>query len=506
MPGVINNSLNNIESYEDFELQPNEQLCANTTTRTMTQSSDRMVVGNPNFIMPVADDIHLNQVILDPIRSEGSAINETGAEYYDDEKSEKNLMANFVESDDRFYPEGGLKAYLVVLGAFLGLIPVFGAFNMTSVIETYIQTNQLNNESTTSIGWIFSLFSFLTCFTSIFSGFIFDNYGCRHLMVTGTILYFVSFFLLGECTKIWHFILCYSIMNGFASGIMMSPLVSCSAHYFKRRRGHAISLATTGGSIGGVVLPLMLRPFFNRNEFKWGIRVVSFVSLALLIVSTMLLKERFYANDKFKLSKMIDFNGLKEYNYLFCVLGVLTGEMSFNSALTFYGSYCSYVGLSINDTTIQITIMNTLSTVGRYIPGLVSDSLGRYNCAIFCLISLTLVQYIAWLPFGKYGLNAMYAISCLYGLSSGSIYSLLPVCVGQISDTKDFGKRYSTMYFVVSFGILISSPISGAIIGDKSYFNYQMFIVFCGALSAVSAVLYYISRYASTKTWGWVVF
>lgn len=499
---MSNFSLNALESQENFE-------CEDVAMNQPNDDGHRIVVGNPNFYMPNPDDIQLDKVILNPVRSEESVYEGNKLESIDkheENNDEKDIMANFVASDDRFYPEGGIKAYTVVFGAFTGLVPVFGAFNMTSVIETYLQNHQLKDQTTTAIGWIFSLFQFMTCFTSIFSGFIFDNYGCKSLMITGTILYFLSLFLMGECTKIWHFVLCYSLLNGFASGIMMSPLVSVSAHYFKKKRGHAMSLALTGGSIGGVTFPLILRPFFDKDEYKWGIRTISFVSLALLILSTCLMKERFYSNDKFRISTMIDFKGLKEWNYLFCVLGVLTGEMSFNSALTFYGSYCNHVGLTINDTTIQITIMNTLSTVGRYLPGLLSDKLGRYNCAIFCLIMLTLVQYVAWLPFGKYGINAMYAISCLYGLGSGSIYSLLPVCVGQISDTKDFGKRYSTMYFVVSFGILISSPISGAIIGDKSYFNYQMYIVFCGALSGVAAVLCYISRYASTKTWGWIVF
>lgn len=500
---MTNNTLNVLESQENFEIEDT------IINDNVNNNSDRIVVGNPNFYMPNPDDIQLDKVILHPIRSEESIDepeNIDNVVKYEENEDDKDMMANFVTSDDRFYPEGGFQAYTVVFGAFVGLIPVFGAFNMTSVIETYLQNHELEHETTTAIGWIFSIFQFMTCFTSIFSGFIFDNYGCKHLMISGTILYFLSLFLMGDCTKIWHFILCYSILNGFASGIMMSPLVSVSAHYFKRKRGHAMSLALTGGSIGGVVLPLILRPFFDKNDYKWGIRTVAFVSLALLILSTCLMKERFYSNDKFRLSTMIDFKGLKELNYLFCVLAVLTGEMSFNSALTFYGSYCNHVGLSINDTTIQITVLNTLSTVGRYLPGLLSDKLGRYNCAIFCLVLLTLVQYVAWLPFGKYGINAMYAISCLYGLGSGSIYSLLPVCVGQISDTKDFGKRYSTMYFVVSFGILISSPISGAIIGEKTYFNYQMYIVFCGALSAVAGILCYISRYASTKTWGWVVF
>lgn len=272
---MSNIPLNALESQENFET---EDIILNKPN----DDGHRIVVGNPNFYMPNPDDIQLDKVILSPIRSEESIDegNKLDNIVKDEENSdEKDIMANFVASDDRFYPEGGFKAYTVVFGAFAGLVPVFGAFNMTSVIETYLQNHQLKDQTTTAIGWIFSLFQFMTCFTSIFSGFIFDNYGCKSLMIGGTILYFLSLFLMGECTRIWHFVLCYSLLNGFASGIMMSPLVSVSAHYFKRKRGHAMSLALTGGSIGGVTFPLILRPFFDKNEYKWGIRTISFVSL-----------------------------------------------------------------------------------------------------------------------------------------------------------------------------------------------------------------------------------
>lgn len=160
------------------------------------------------------------------------------------------------------FPEGGLKAWVVTFGCFLGLIACFGLLNSTGVIESHLQDNQLANESVSTIGWLFSLFLFV-CFAScIISGTYFDRNGFRTIMIVGTVFHVAGLFATANSTKYWHFILSFAIVCGFGNGIVLSPLVSVPAHYFFKRRGTALAMATIGGSVGGVVFPIMLRSFF----------------------------------------------------------------------------------------------------------------------------------------------------------------------------------------------------------------------------------------------------
>lgn len=97
--------------------------------------------------------------------------------------------ASLIYDDDREFPDGGLKAWLVVFGAFMGLVPVFGLINSLGAIESYISKHQLANISSSTISWIFSLYlaiSFLSC---ILSGGYFDRNGSIGLMCTGTVIY-----------------------------------------------------------------------------------------------------------------------------------------------------------------------------------------------------------------------------------------------------------------------------------------------------------------------------
>lgn len=62
------------------------------------------------------------------------------------------------------YPERGLKAYSVVVGAWLILFPASGILNSTGVFQAWVFQNQLRGYSESDVSWIFSTFAFLFFF------------------------------------------------------------------------------------------------------------------------------------------------------------------------------------------------------------------------------------------------------------------------------------------------------------------------------------------------------
>jgi hypothetical protein len=97
------------------------------------------------------------------------------------------------------YPEGGLQAWLVVLGSFSAMFSIFGLINTAAVFESYFATNQLSAYSASQIGWIFSLYLFLVFFIGIQVGPIFDRFGPRILVAVGSILIVASLEILSFC-------------------------------------------------------------------------------------------------------------------------------------------------------------------------------------------------------------------------------------------------------------------------------------------------------------------
>ena len=91
------------------------------------------------------------------------------------------------EDDAKSYPEGGLRAWLVVLGSFSGMTASFGIMNTVGTFQAYLSTHQLASYSPSSVGWIFGLYVFLSFFCGVQIGPIFDAKGPRWIVALGTI-------------------------------------------------------------------------------------------------------------------------------------------------------------------------------------------------------------------------------------------------------------------------------------------------------------------------------
>ena len=91
------------------------------------------------------------------------------------------------EDDAKGYPEGGLRAWLVVLGSFSGMTASFGLMNTVGTFQAYLSTHQLASYPPSAIGWIFGLYVFLSFFCGVQIGPVFDAKGPRWIVVSGTI-------------------------------------------------------------------------------------------------------------------------------------------------------------------------------------------------------------------------------------------------------------------------------------------------------------------------------
>ncbi|KAF5848882.1 hypothetical protein GGP41_010016 [Bipolaris sorokiniana] len=94
------------------------------------------------------------------------------------------------------FPEGGPRAWLVVLSAFLMLFPSFGLQVSIGTLQDHWSQHQLSSMSSRDIGWIPSLFVYLSLALGIWVGPLFDRvqdvladaallWGSRWILVCG---------------------------------------------------------------------------------------------------------------------------------------------------------------------------------------------------------------------------------------------------------------------------------------------------------------------------------
>ena len=113
---------------------------------------------------------------------------------------EDTAIEKRITQDDFTYPEGGLAAWLVVVGSFSGMVAAFGIMNTAGTFQAYLSTHQLAHYRASSIGWIFSIYTFLTFFCGVQIGPVFDATGPRWLVAIGSVLLFAGMMGVAEST------------------------------------------------------------------------------------------------------------------------------------------------------------------------------------------------------------------------------------------------------------------------------------------------------------------
>lgn len=295
----------------------------------------------------------------------------------------------------------------------------------------------------------------------------------------------------------WHFILTFSILGGVGTSLIFTPAVSSISHFFLTSRAAATGLATTGGSIGGIVFPLMLQRLFPILGYRWAVRIMAFILLFLLLIANLLIRSRL--PPKVGGNVWPDFRIFRNTTFALTTGGVFFVEWGLFIPLSYISSYALANGISPTFSYQILAVVNAGSFFGRWVPGYVADRFGRFNTMIVSVL-LCLVSVLAiWLT-AESSIARLCVFGVLFGFASASNISLTPVCVGQLCETEEFGRWYATCYTIVSFGCLTGIPIAGQILvtdGGK----YWGLVVFTGMCYAGGLACFLAARVLSVG-WG----
>ncbi|KAJ0348311.1 hypothetical protein KNSL1_005731 [Colletotrichum chrysophilum] len=265
-------------------------------------------------------------------------------------------------------PESSPLAWVCVVGSFMFLYPSYGFMQSVGTVQSYLQLNQLSDYTARDLGWISGIFTSLGLLLGIQAGPLMDAYGTRLLAPISAATLVPLFFLLGECTEYWHFILCLGVLGGISSALTSTVAMAVIGKLFSRRRGLAM-----GGK--GATL--------NFSAFKSP--PFDFMTMGLFLLEFV----------------------------LFGITGLLP-------TFAIVAGFPSSIGFSL------IAILNGCSCLGRIVSGMAGDRLGHLNVLLFMILFTVSFTAIILVPFGTKHIGALYAFSALWGIGSGSFLSITP--------------------------------------------------------------------------------
>ncbi|KAL4861219.1 hypothetical protein BDV12DRAFT_180583 [Aspergillus spectabilis] len=376
------------------------------------------------------------------------------------------------------------------------MFPSFGFQTAIGSVQDYLSLHQLADYSVSQVGWITAVLVFLTLFVGVQIGPLFDRYGPRMLLLGGSLASFLSYLLVAECSEYWHFMLCLGVFGGSAAAVVTTVSIAVLSHWFYRRRALASGLCMAGSSAGGAILPLLLRHLFPTYGWQWSIRIIAFIALACYSAGITLVKGRLPPSPVSRTT--IDIRAFKSPRLCFLAAAVFAFEFIIFGCAALLPTYVRYAGLSENVQFYSLAILNSMSLLGRIVPGFIADLFGRFNI-LLSLVTLTLlVMTTLWLPVGSSSPVTLYTVLAIFGFGSGGWISLAPVCAGQLCRTEEYGRFYSTVYAVAAFAVLITVPVGGELVQRATP---QVLVGFYAAVLGIGFCFVVLARWAVL---GWV--
>ncbi|KAJ5200250.1 hypothetical protein N7491_008950 [Penicillium cf. griseofulvum] len=398
-------------------------------------------------------------------------------------------------NDTARFPDGGLRAWLVVLGAFFGLFTSFGWTNCVGIFQAYYQTHQLRTMSASTVSWIPATSMFMMFITGPFVGRLFDVYGPRWLLLAGSLLHVFGLLMASLASKYYQLILAQSICSPLGASMVLYSSFNCVATWFQKKRALAMGITASGSSLGGLLMPILVDHIINRVGFGWTMRICAFFMLALLVVTNLTVRSRLRPNPK-TLTFASYLKNFTDTPFVLMTLASFFYSMGMFIPITYIVTYGEHVGMRTSLAGYLVSIFNAASGIGRILPGYAADKIGNFNISICAACLSTIFVLCLWLPGNSHATTISFA--AVFGFSSGAYTALSPALVAQISDIHEIGTRSGVLYAFMSISALFGSPIGGALIADADgeYWKLQVFtgVMLAGGTSFYFATGFYLTN------------
>lgn len=420
-----------------------------------------------------------------------------------EENNNNNIIYTNKLHDPTYFPDGGIRAWLCLIGGFLSVFNTWGVITSFGVFQSYYRTVLLTSSSSFQLGWISSLQLSCIFMGGVITGRPFDAGYFYVLEAIGSILIFVSFMLLAECTEYYQVLLAQGIGMGLGMGVLFGPCLACTSAYFKRYRGFAMCVCAGGGGFGGVIFPIAANNLLEKIGFPWTMRVLAFIELFCLLIMCAVMRDKLpfkvrqqFSKQKntssiFSLDSWIDKSALKSPEFMFFVVGVTFCFFALYTPFAQLQSYAIHIDADPTITRYIISILNSTSTIARLSVFLIARYLGALNMTVVFSILAAASCYSLFTVDSNAGL-VIFALA--YGFLAGVIGTFPPFVVPHLTeDITRLGVRFGMCFLCLCLFLAFSVPLSGLTLGSNGT-NYMHMSMFCGTLFIGGAIFMTLGR------------
>ena len=300
-------------------------------------------------------------------------------------------------------------------------------------------------------------------FGGVAMGRLADRFGIVFPAILGSVLLGGGYVAASYAPNIWTLDAAHFLIGVGASGTF-GPIISDMSHWFRKRRGIAIAIASSGNYLSGAVWPPIIQYFIETSGWR-----ATHLGIGILCLITMI-----------PLALMMRRRSPIEHVEIGATGGTARGTLSLKpntlQALLAIGgiaccvamampqvhivAYCGDLGYGPARGAEMLSLMLGLGLIARVASGSIADKIGGLSAL---MIGSALQAFALLLYLGFNGLTSLYVVSGLFGLFQGGIIPMYAVIVREYLSPQDAGIRVGIALMFALFGMAIGGWMSGAI-------------------------------------------
>jgi MFS family permease len=356
--------------------------------------------------------------------------------------------------------------------------------------------------SRASVAFAFSLRSEVGGIASPVVGWMVDRVGSRRLMIVGIFFVSAGFVLMSQMQSLWWF---YGSVVVIAIGMSATagPVgMVAIAHWFRKRRGRALSFMTAGAGTSGVMV-LVLEGMISGFGWRDALLILAVVQLVVCLPLAMSIRDKPEDIGLLPDGEVVDpgeaapvalsaegltlREALRLRAFWQMALAVMLVNVGMIAVIVHQiPFFTESLGVADGTAAALVTAMTFTSLLGRFGMGQLADMIDKRRvlaisfatCALALVLFATMTE--AW--------QIAYALP-VFAIGWGGIIPVRPAFQAEYFGMRAFGAIQGIVFTVATLGGLVGPVFAGWMYDETESYRTAFLVLSLAALAAVPMVL-----------------
>ena len=398
-------------------------------------------------------------------------------------------------------PRRPFYGWYVVAGVFIvmTICAGLGFYNLSVYLKAFITSEGFSVAATSGATACFFVASGIT---GIGVAWFIERYDPRWIITVGAVLSAIAIMFAGYVHNLWQLYAFYIFFGCGYAATALIPGTTLVARWFVRRRSIALSIASTGLSLGGIILtPVSVHLIDVNGIVGAGPWLAAIFILGIVPVTWALIRPSPQSigvgpdGDEIRRDDTgaelppdgVDFDAaVRSRFFMLFTGGYIFLMMAQVGAIAHQFRLVSMRTGSDDTAALAIAVMAGASIVGRLIGGW---ALAWISSRLF-ILALIITQAIALTLYASlHGQTALIANAALFGLTVGNLLMMAPLLIAEAFGLKAYGRLYSVNQFFMTLGVASGPALIGLLEETTGGYGASFLLVAAGSLLGFGLVL-----------------